>query len=255
MANKMLEMAKDAVAANRGGDDAAIRAIELEANRLFGEGASDEKFAWRNEQRAAQGLPIEERERGGLAGAYDRGDLTKIALGLAGTALVPLAAGALGGGAAAAGAGSGAGAGAAGATLPPVAAAGGGLLGKVGGFLGSPAMDTITKLGTAAYGIGQQNKANDLTNNAIAADRARWEAGAPLREAGMQGLLAPVPADTSALTALAGQGNPFARPLAPRPSPPPTLPPIPATSPAPAPQGAGLPPLPVRGTGMARRVR
>jgi hypothetical protein len=46
--------------------------IQEEANRLFGKGASDEKFKWRQEQQRAAGLDVEKKTRGGVAGAYDR---------------------------------------------------------------------------------------------------------------------------------------------------------------------------------------
>jgi hypothetical protein len=46
--------------------------IQQEADRLFGKGASDEKFAWRQSQQKAAGLAEEKRKRGGVAGTYDR---------------------------------------------------------------------------------------------------------------------------------------------------------------------------------------
>jgi len=46
--------------------------IQDEADRLFGKGASDEKFKWRQEQQRAAGLDVEKRKRGGVAGGYDR---------------------------------------------------------------------------------------------------------------------------------------------------------------------------------------
>jgi hypothetical protein len=46
--------------------------IQEEANRLFGKGASDEKFKWRQEQQRAAGLDVEKKTRGGFAGGYDR---------------------------------------------------------------------------------------------------------------------------------------------------------------------------------------
>jgi hypothetical protein len=46
--------------------------IQEEANRMFGNKASDEKFKWRQEQQRAAGLDVEKSTRGGIAGAYDR---------------------------------------------------------------------------------------------------------------------------------------------------------------------------------------
>jgi hypothetical protein len=46
--------------------------IQAEANRKFGNKASDEKFKWRQEQQKAAGLDVEKSTRGGIAGAYDR---------------------------------------------------------------------------------------------------------------------------------------------------------------------------------------
>jgi hypothetical protein len=225
---------------------AQIRAIEQEAARLAPNDMG-ERFRLRNAMRAAAGLPPEKRKRGGLAGAWDRGDLTKIAAVLA----APLAVGALGlggggaaaagsAGAGAAGAGAGAGAagaGAAGAALPaavPAATGLGGLLGKVTGALNSPTGQLLQKGATAAYGISQQNKANRLTDRAVETDAARWAAGAPLREQGMAGLQSfanAVPVDTSSLARLAGQGNPFAAAARP-PALPAAVPAMPAMPPA-----------------------
>jgi hypothetical protein len=46
--------------------------IRDEADRMFGKGASKEKFEWRRSQQAAAGLEQERKTRGGVAGAYDR---------------------------------------------------------------------------------------------------------------------------------------------------------------------------------------
>jgi hypothetical protein len=46
--------------------------IQDEANRMFGKGASREKFEWRRQQQAAAGLEKESKKRGGVAGTYDR---------------------------------------------------------------------------------------------------------------------------------------------------------------------------------------
>lgn len=46
--------------------------IQAEADRLFGKGASDAKFAWRRSQQTAAGLAPEKRQRGGVAEVWDR---------------------------------------------------------------------------------------------------------------------------------------------------------------------------------------
>lgn len=46
--------------------------IQAEADRMFGKGASQQKFEWRRAQQAAAGLEQEKKTRGGVAGAYDR---------------------------------------------------------------------------------------------------------------------------------------------------------------------------------------
>ena len=46
--------------------------IQDEADRMFGKGASQQKFEWRRAQQAAAGLEQEKKTRGGVAGAYDR---------------------------------------------------------------------------------------------------------------------------------------------------------------------------------------
>lgn len=210
--------------------DPKVRAIEIEANRLAGADGDNslaERFQIRNQLRAEQGLPPEKRKRGGLAGAYDEGFL----LPAAAIALGPLALGlASGGGAGTAAGGTAASMGG----IPPIPAAGGaagGIGGAAGGAapwslggLASQAGDwfkdpkNIMKLGAGAYGISQQQKGAGQMNDALQADKARWAAGAPLREAGAAGMLNPIAADTSSLDALAGQGNPFGKkPLPPMP--------------------------------------
>lgn len=47
--------------------------IQEEADRKFGKGASDEKFAWRQQQQRAAGLAEEKRKRGGVARSWDVG--------------------------------------------------------------------------------------------------------------------------------------------------------------------------------------
>lgn len=222
-------------AENPDSDAAKIFAIEQASGELFGEGASDEKFDWRNAQRAAQGLPPEKRKRGGGAGAYDKGFLAPaLALGLG-----PLALGLAGGAGGAAGstaAGTAGTVGTAGTAatggLAPIAAGGagggvgaggfslGGLASQAGNFLKDP--KNLLKIGAGIHGITQQQKGAGQMNQALQDDRARWAAGAPLREQGRAQMLAPMPIDTSSLDALAGQGNPFAKK-----QPPVAVPPIP----------------------------
>lgn len=228
---KALHAGKDAkAAANPDSEYARIRAIDVASEQMFGKGASDAKFAWRNEQRAAQGLPPEKRDRGGLAGQWDEGELAPFLA----VAAAPLAMSALGGMGAAGGTASGgtaasmggipalpaaggaAGAGAAGA-VPAVAGGGGGVLGTLGGlagkagdFLNNPIVKGGMGVITALDAAGQRKRADDLTNRAIAADTARWKAGAPLREEGSRRLLNPVPVNTSSLAGNTAQ-NPFAR--------------------------------------------
>lgn len=202
-------------------DQRASIAAEAKRRSLADDGKTSlpERFALRNAIRAEQGLPPEERQRGGVAGFYDT---NKGALPVAAALAAPFLLPSLGGAGAAAG-GAGTAASTAGVALPtaiPAAASGGGgflgtlggIAGKVAGALDSPTGQMLTKLGTAAYGIGQQNKANTLTKNAIAADQARWQAGAPLRDAGRDRLLNPTVADRSSLTTLSRRGNPFAVP-------------------------------------------
>lgn len=47
--------------------------IQEEADRMFGKGASREKFEWRQEQQRAAGLSEEKRRRGGIARGWDVG--------------------------------------------------------------------------------------------------------------------------------------------------------------------------------------
>lgn len=196
-----------------------LYAIEQEAGRLAPDDMA-KRFELRNQMRAAAGLEPEERKRGGLAGAYDKGFLLPAAALLAGPAALTL----MGGGGAAAAPAAGAGTAGTAATtataaggLAPVPASGG-FLGAVGSgldkasdFLNSKTGQTLTGLASAGYGIAQQNKANKLTGQAVAADQARWKAGQPLRDAGMAGMLQPVPANTTAtLGDIGRRGNPFA---------------------------------------------
>ena len=107
----------------------------------------------------------------------------------------------------------------AGVTLGPAPASS--FLSKIGGAVsngfdwlkGDGGLNAL-KLGQGIATTLQGKKANDQVDRAVALDTKRWGQGAPLRTAGMEGLLHPVPAvDTSALARLAGQGNPFAAPV------------------------------------------
>ncbi len=222
---------KDAAAAKDPDGYGRIRAIEIAAKEAFPDDKDmDARFDLRNQLRAEQGLPPEKRKRGGLAGAYDKGFLAPaLAIGLG-----PLALGLAGGGAAGGAAGSppagtvgtaGTAGTAATGGLAPIVAGGpvggglgaggfslGGLASQAGNFLKDP--KNLLKLGSGIYGITQQQKGAGQMNQALADDRARWAAGAPLREQGRAQMLAPMPVDTSSLDALAGQGNPFAKPRA-----------------------------------------
>ena len=104
-----------------------------------------------------------------------------------------------------------------GATPGIASPAGGGLSGVLGKAkdwaLGNGGRNLLG-LAQGAYGVYQQAQGQQAMRDAARRDAARWAEGAPLREAGRMGMLNPIPADTSSLDALAGQGNPFARPVA-----------------------------------------
>lgn len=87
----------------------------------------------------------------------------------------------------------------------------GGALGKAKDWALADGGKNLLNLATGAYGVYQQAQGNQMMRDAAGRDAARWAEGAPLRQAGLQGLLNPVPVDTSSLDALAGQGNPFAK--------------------------------------------
>ncbi len=155
--------------------------------------------------------------KGGLSGAA-AGSVGKFAGGI----LNPVPAALPGAGAAASAAG--------GVPVPPAVP---GAVGVAGALTPQPASSFLSRVGGAAsngwdwlkgdggmnalnLGQGitstlQQGKANNAVDRAVALDTGRWKAGQPLRTAGMEGLLHPVPAvDTSALKRLGSQGNPFA---------------------------------------------
>lgn len=103
-----------------------------------------------------------------------------------------------------------------GATPGIAAPAGGGLSGMLGKAkdwaLGNGGRNLLG-LAQGAYGVYQQAQGQQAMRDAARRDAARWAEGAPLREAGRMGMLNPIPADTSSLDVLAGQGNPFAKPV------------------------------------------
>ncbi|MEK7765995.1 MAG: hypothetical protein AAB368_07125 [bacterium] len=193
---------------------------------------------------------VEGLDRPGESGVgFDWGNAGKGVLSGAGErAIGQVAGGALVGGAGLLGIGPGLGgaaagavpaAGAAGAAVPgaagtsaiagavPAAGGLGGFLDKAKGFL-TPDNILMGLQGlNAARGMARET---DLTNEAVGLDRNRWRENAPLRDAGMEGLLNPQVADTSALSQLSGQGNPFALP-------------VPSPSAAPPPLGGAMPPL------------
>ncbi len=96
----------------------------------------------------------------------------------------------------------------------------GGALNKAKDWLTADGGKNALNLASTAYNVYNQAQGAGMMRDAAKRDAARWAEGAPLRQAGMQGMLQPIPADTSSLDALAGQGNPFARPAVVRSGPP-----------------------------------
>lgn len=98
-------------------------------------------------------------------------------------------------------------------TSDPNYDAGGGF--SLGNFLKGNAGNLITGGLGAASAINSsqlQGKANDFANKAVDTSQQSFDARAPLRVAGIAGMLKPVPStDVSGLSKRAGQGNPFAR--------------------------------------------
>lgn len=88
----------------------------------------------------------------------------------------------------------------------------GGIANKAKDWLTADGGRNAIGLAQGAYGVYQQSQGMDRMRDAANRDTARWNYGAPLRDAGRAGMLNPIPADTSSLDALAGIGNPFARP-------------------------------------------
>ena len=147
-------------------------------------------------------------DTGAAARGFGEGALTSGAANFTGGLIA--GAGALGAGAAGAGGAAGTAATTAGGAVPAAAASGGlaGAARTAGGWLARNGLGVITAVDAA----NQRQQQDDRTEDAIAADRARWDASAPLREAGMNGLLNPTPIDTTNLSSLASTGNPFAVP-------------------------------------------
>lgn len=201
------------------------KAVAAEAKRRSladdGKSSKKERFGIRNAIRAEQGYNPEERTRGGVAGLYDRNKEYALPLALAAAPFaLPAIGGLLGIGGGAAGAAAGAGAAGAGT------AASSGILGTLGGLatkakdfvLGDGGKNLMGIVG-AVDAASQRRRSDDLTNKAMGLDTSRWNAGAPLRDAGRAGLLAGVP------------GNPFAQ-----------VSPMPNAIPAGLPPGGPMPP-------------
>lgn len=101
------------------------------------------------------------------------------------------------------------------ATGAPQAASGLSLpgLGDIGTFLtGNNGLNALgIAQGANAAALGQ--KSSNFGDLAAKGADARWNAQAPLRAKGIQGMLAPAPIDLSGLQAQRQVGNPFARPV------------------------------------------
>lgn len=86
----------------------------------------------------------------------------------------------------------------------------GGLVGKAGDFLkgnnGKNALGVLQGLNAAM----QQKKANDLANSALRGAEGMYAERAPLRAAGMRGLLNPQAPDLAPLRSTIYTGNPYA---------------------------------------------
>ena len=121
----------------------------------------------------------------------------------------------------------------------PAASGLSGILGRAKGLLTPENIFTGLQGLNAARGMARET---DLTNEAVGLDRNRWRENAPLRDAGMEGLLNPQVADTSSLRQLSGQGNPFALPAPTNNVTPPVA--APPLDVVPAPQGALAPRTP-----------
>lgn len=138
-----------------------------------------------------------------------------------------------GAGAGAAGAAGQAAGGAAGGSLNDISNAAVGSIGQApsagGGFLSSAARWLTGNGGKNALGLAEGvnaammgRKANQLQNRALGTAQQAYAERAPLRQAGMQGMLHP---QTPSLTPLADPGNPYAKQI------PPMLPQTPGVSP------------------------
>lgn len=183
------------------------KAVAAEAKRRSladdGKTSKGERFEIRNAIRAEQGFRPEERTRGGLAGLYDRNkEYALPAALLAAPFLLP----ALGVG----GAAGAAGAGAATAGTAATAAASPFSLASIGSKLGGIA-STVGKAATSNTGrsvlaglqglsaANQRRKANATMDAQLGRENALYAQAAPLRLAGVQGMLSPQTPDLSRL--------------------------------------------------------
>lgn len=237
------------------------RAIEKEAKRLSladdGKTSHAERFAIRARLREEAGMGKEQRVRGGLARIYDANKQYALPLAaLAAPFVLPAIGsalgigGAAGAGGAAAGAAGGAAAGSGAISAIPAIGGIGGVLKKGVDFLGSDTARSAMGVIGALDATRQRNRANDLTNDAVARDTGRWDANAPLRDAGMAALLNPSAPNTGNLAALQSRGNPFAIPAMPSPM---ATPPAPVSGPMPT-SDTGAPAQGQVPVGPARRA-
>jgi hypothetical protein len=160
--------------------------IQAESERLFGKGASDKKFQWRQQQQRAEGLKEEKRQRGGVAEVWDRNK--KVI-----SPVAQLVAGALGGPGAAA---------ALGAAMKGLDREG---KGGIGLDLKQAAIG-----GIQGYGMGQLGAAGKQFIGNKLAERAAMGAG--------KGMVAPM-IDTPLPKAVADMGAGVSRALPPMPAP------------------------------------
>ncbi len=204
-----------------------VRAIEVEASRRAaadGQTSKAERFAIRNELRAGAGLKPEKRQRGGVAGAYDRNkEWVAPAALLAAPFVLPALGGALGlgGGAAAGGAAPAAAAAAPAATTATAPFSLAGLAGKVKAGVGALGKVAGSKGGqmalTALQGVNaarQQANANRTMQAQLARENAAYDAAAPLRLAGINGMTAPAMPNLDALRAAQARASNLAPNLA-----------------------------------------
>lgn len=194
-----------------------VRAIEVEASKRAaadGKTSKAERFAIRNDLRAAEGLRPEERQRGGAAGVWDRNK--QFAPALAALALpfaLPAIGGLLGvGGAAGAGAaGAGTAAGTAAAASSPFSLASlGGIASKVGSAIKSPLGQTALAGLQGVSAANQRRKANATMEAQLARENALYAQTAPLRLSGIEGMLHPAAPNLSNLDDLQRRASNYA---------------------------------------------